>query len=146
MLYIIYFFVFLYNYYLLGDSAYPCLTHLMVPYRDNGHLTRAQRNFNRKLSSCHVIIENAFGCLKQRFRQLYHLKLRDIVRMVRVIHACCALHNMANVEDMEFFEPPINNEYPDMAALGHVQEMDIQREHDNGIHIRDEICHRISDE
>jgi len=53
---------------------------------------------------------------------------------------------MANVEDMEFFEPPINNEYPDMAALGHVQEMDIQREHDNGIHIRDEICHRISDE
>lgn len=88
----------------------------MVPYRDNGHLTRTQRNFNRKLSSCRVIIENAFGCLKQRFRQLYNLKLKDIVRIVRVIHACCVLHNMANVEDIEFFEPPINNEYSDMAA------------------------------
>lgn len=92
------FFFFLDNYYLLGDSAYPCLKQLIVPYRDNGHLTRAQRTFNAKLSSCRVIIENAFGCLKQRFRQLYHFKLRDIVRMVRVIHVCCVLHNIVNGE------------------------------------------------
>lgn len=85
------------NYYLLGDSAYPCLKQLIVPYKDNGHLTRAQRSFNQKLSSCRVVIENAFGCLKQRFRQLYHFKLRDVPRMVRVIHACCVLHNIANV-------------------------------------------------
>ncbi|EZA61930.1 hypothetical protein X777_04741, partial [Ooceraea biroi] len=47
---------------------------------DNGHLTRAQRRFNQKLSSCRVV-ENAFGCLKQRFRQFYHFKLRNIPRM-----------------------------------------------------------------
>lgn len=102
------------NYYLLGDSAYPCLKQLIVPYRDNGHLTRAQRHFNQKLSSCRVIIENAFGCLKQRFRQLYHFKLRDIVRMVCIIHACCVLHNMANTGEIEYFEPPMNDEYPDI--------------------------------
>ncbi|XP_071651213.1 uncharacterized protein [Temnothorax longispinosus] len=67
------------NYILLGDSAYPCLSQLIVPYKDNGHLTRRQRTFNQKLSSSRVIIENAFGCLKQRFRQLYHFKLRDIM-------------------------------------------------------------------
>lgn len=59
--------------YILGDNAYPCLECLMVPYRNNGHLTRAQRHFNNKLSSCRVVIENAFDCLKQRFRQ-YHFK------------------------------------------------------------------------
>ncbi|XP_032682473.1 putative nuclease HARBI1 [Odontomachus brunneus] len=49
------------HYFLLGDSAYPCLKELIVPYKDNGHLTRAQRHYNRKLSSCRVIVENAFG-------------------------------------------------------------------------------------
>lgn len=129
---------------MLGDSAYPCLVQLIVPYRDNGNLTRAQRTFNRKLSSCRVIIENAFGCLKQRFRQLYHLKLRDIVRMVRVIHACCILHNIASIRDIEIFEPPINDDFPDMAVQGHVQDIDVERECENGTHIRDEICRRIS--
>ncbi|XP_025155207.1 protein ALP1-like isoform X1 [Harpegnathos saltator] len=88
------------NYYLLGDSAYPCLKQLIVPFKDNGYLTHAQRNFNQKLSSCRVIIENAFGCLKQQFRQLYYFKLRDIVRMVRIIHACYVFHNMANAGEI----------------------------------------------
>lgn len=135
---------------MLGDSAYPCLKQLLVPYKDNGHLTRAQRIYNRRLSSCRVIIENAFGCLKQRFRQLYHCQLRDIVRMVRVIHACCVMHNMASTADLEFFEAPIENEYPDMAAVGQVQvvneEIDLQREHENGVDVRNEICRRISAE
>lgn len=43
--------------FLLGDSAYACLRQLIVPYKDNGHLTRNQRIFNQKLSSCRVIIE-----------------------------------------------------------------------------------------
>lgn len=132
------------NYYLLGDSAYPCLKQLLVPYRDNGHLTRAQRIFNTKLSACRVTIEHAFGCLKQRFRQLYHLQLRNIVRIVRVIHACCVLHNIANAADLEFFEPAIENDYPDMEALGHLHEIDVPWEHEDGIHIRNEICRRIS--
>jgi len=115
----------------------------MVPYKDNGHLTRAQRTFNRKLSSCRVKIENAFGCLKQRFRQLYHLKLRDIVRIVSVIHACCVLHNMANERDLEFLEPPLDDEYPDMEA--HVIEHELYREHESGMDIRNEICRQITE-
>lgn len=69
-------------------------------HRDNGHLTRAQRTFNQRLSSCRVVIENTFRCLKQRFRQLYYFKLRDVIRIVRVIHACCVLHNIANEEEI----------------------------------------------
>lgn len=57
-------------FHLIGDSAYPCKKWILVPFKDYGHLTSAQRNFNDKLSQCSVKIENAFGLLKIRFRQL----------------------------------------------------------------------------
>lgn len=40
---------------ILADSTYPCLTNLMTPYRDTGHLTLVETNFNRRLSNwnCH---------------------------------------------------------------------------------------------
>ncbi|XP_011700942.1 PREDICTED: putative nuclease HARBI1 [Wasmannia auropunctata] len=131
------------NYFLVGDSAYPCLKQLLVPYKDNGHLTRNQKIFNQKLSSCRVIIENAFGCLKQRFRQLYHFKLRDIPRMVRVIHACCVLHNMANVQDLQLFEAPIDDEQ-DLDAQNHFNYNEAPREYETGVHKRDQICYEIT--
>lgn len=133
------------NYFLLGDSAYPCLKQLIVPYKDNGHLTRSQRIFNQKLSSCRVKIENAFANLKQRFRQLYHFKLRDIPRMVRVIHACCVLHNMANVQDLRLFEPPVDDEQLDLDAQNYFADnYEIPREYETGVHKRDQICHEIT--
>ncbi|KAJ8892758.1 hypothetical protein PR048_005339 [Dryococelus australis] len=52
----------------LEDSAYPCLPQLIAPYKDNRYLTRAQRSFNRVHNLCRIIVEHAFGCLKQRFR------------------------------------------------------------------------------
>lgn len=131
--------------FLLGDSAYACLRQLIVPYRDNGHLTRNQRIFNQKLSSCRVIIENTFGCLKQRFRQLYHLKLRNILRMVRVIHACCVLHNLANIEDLQLFEAALDDQQPDIDAQNRcIPNNEAPREYETGIHKRDEICHQIT--
>lgn len=132
---------------MLGDSAYPCLTNLIVPYKDNGHLTRAQRNFNVKLSSCRVVIENAFGCLKQRFRQLYHIKLRNIVRIVQVIHACCILHNLANADDLHLFEPPADDEYPDVEAANiPMNELDdnILQDDQLGQDLRDELCRQLA--
>ncbi|KAF2894582.1 hypothetical protein ILUMI_11592 [Ignelater luminosus] len=31
---------------LIGDSAYPLMKNLLTPFRDNGHLTAAQNNYN----------------------------------------------------------------------------------------------------
>ncbi|XP_031331847.1 putative nuclease HARBI1 [Photinus pyralis] len=45
------------NTHILEDSAYKCTNYLLTPYKDNGHLTRKQRNFNYKLSSTRVFIE-----------------------------------------------------------------------------------------
>ncbi|CAH1380903.1 unnamed protein product, partial [Tenebrio molitor] len=39
------------NFYLLGDSGYPVLPHLLTPFKDRGQLSRAQINYNGKLSS-----------------------------------------------------------------------------------------------
>jgi len=33
--------------------------------------------------------------------------------MVRVIHACCVLHNVVNVQDLQLFEAPIDDEQPE---------------------------------
>ncbi|XP_071576255.1 putative nuclease HARBI1 [Temnothorax nylanderi] len=56
--------------YLVGDAAYSLHENLMTPYRDNGHLTHKQKNYNFCHSSARMVIERTFGLLKGRFRSL----------------------------------------------------------------------------
>lgn len=100
------------GYRLLGDSAYPCLLRLLTPYRDNGHLSPAQRHFNTILSSQRVDIEHAFGILKQRFRCLYFCRLRGMKLLCHFIRACMVLHNLSDFDDLDFTteEPQFDND------------------------------------
>ena len=79
---------------LLGDGAYPLSGNLLTPYRDNGHLNRAQKNYNTCLSSTRVLIENAFGTIKNRFRRLKCIELKDITYIVKTIVSACIIHNL----------------------------------------------------
>jgi hypothetical protein len=66
---------------IIADAAYAIHPHVMVPFRDNGHLTVLQKNYNFCLSSTRMAIERAFGLLKVRFRILLDcLPLTDIKR------------------------------------------------------------------
>lgn len=60
--------------------------------------------------------------------------------MVRVIHACCVLHNIANAKDLEIFETPVNDEEPDNEAQ--MQEIVIDNKvpikNESGAHLRDQ--------
>ena len=58
---------------ILADSAYPNLNWVLSPFRDNGHLTIAQRRFNETHASIRSTIERAFGLLKGRFSRLQHI-------------------------------------------------------------------------
>ncbi|KAF2885304.1 hypothetical protein ILUMI_20870 [Ignelater luminosus] len=73
-------------------------TLLQEKYWD--HLTRAQTTYNLKRSKNRYIIEHCFGLLKQKFRQLYHIKLRSSADIVHLIRVCCVLHNLALEDEL----------------------------------------------
>ncbi|XP_025115041.1 putative nuclease HARBI1 isoform X2 [Pomacea canaliculata] len=81
------------RFHLLGDSAYPLTNYLMVPFRDNGHLSTVQRKFNEALLSTHVEVERAIGLLKGKFHRLRYLEMLAVDMMPVIILAACVLHN-----------------------------------------------------
>ncbi|XP_054744524.1 putative nuclease HARBI1 [Anastrepha obliqua] len=78
---------------ILGDSAYPISQFLMIPHRDNGHLSREQKTFNARLNSTRVFIEQAFGIFKKKFKILNYIEASSIKATSNVIFACAILHN-----------------------------------------------------
>ncbi|XP_071578693.1 uncharacterized protein [Temnothorax nylanderi] len=118
---------------LLGDAAYTIQKNVMVPFYDNGHLTRRQKEFNKRLSSARVIIERAIGLLKGRWRYLL-----DKLPMTRTdlvpyyIVSCCILHNICLLKN-DAIEIPIvvndiQNEMEPMAITNELkQEGNIKR-------------------
>ncbi len=93
------------NRYLLGDSAYPLLPWLLVPFKDYGYLGHKQRRYNARQSGSRQVVENAFGLLKGRFRQLRCLDMQ-IEFVPSFVTACCVLHNIClknNESGEEFF-------------------------------------------
>jgi hypothetical protein len=82
------------NSHLVGDSAYTLQDRLMVPFKNNGHLTQEQINYNTAHSKSRIVIERCFGLLKGRFRKL---KLVEAMRMELIpimIFCACVLHNV----------------------------------------------------
>lgn len=67
------------NTHVIGDKAYPCLLHLLTPYKDNEHLTRQQVRYKYRLSSARSCIERAIGLLKKRMTCLKFLDVRKIM-------------------------------------------------------------------
>lgn len=110
---------------------------LLTPYRDNGHLTPAQRHFNATLSRQRIDIEHTFGILKQRFRQLYYCKLRGMKLLCHFIRACIVLHNLSDSDDLDFLYPEVlegNQDMPQVPLDGPLQ---------NGNLMRDAICQNL---
>lgn len=71
----------------------------MVPFRDNGHLTRQQIRFNDILSTLRQVVECAIGLLKGRWRKLLYLNLLSVKHMTMQIMAACVLHNFCLLHD-----------------------------------------------
>ena len=82
------------NSHILGDSAYPLKTYLIVPYKDNGHLSRKEKLFNQRLSSSRVVIEQAYGHLYGRFRRLVDLQVFVTRNATTLIITAAILHNL----------------------------------------------------
>lgn len=95
------------QYFLIGDSAYPNLNWLVVPFRDNGRLTEQQIEFNYKLSATRIVVEHTYGLLKGRFRRLLHITNSDLSTCNKVVMAASVLHNICIAQNDVI---PLDNE------------------------------------
>jgi hypothetical protein len=80
--------------YILGDGGYPNSDWLLVPYKDNGHLTKVQNYYNYNHSATRIKIEQAFGLLKSRWRVLRNPVEVNVKIVPHVVTCCCILHNI----------------------------------------------------
>ena len=89
---------------ILGNSAYPLQDWLMKPYVDRGNLSAEELQFNNRLSTTGVVVENEYGRLKGRFPALAKRVDLNLHNCCTVIAACCVLHNFCELMKEEFEE------------------------------------------
>ena len=98
------------QHHILGDSGYPNLPWLLVPFRDDGRLTEVQRKYNQVHASVRSTVERAFGLLKGRFTRLKYVAQKENETIVCTILTACVLHNLCIRNDEEIghylVEPP----------------------------------------
>ena len=98
---------------ILGDPAYPLRPWLMTPFPMVGALTAAQQRFNYRLSKARVVVERAFGKLKNRWRCLLKQLEESTDRVPKTIITCCILHNICIYMDDELEEDDDDDESDD---------------------------------
>jgi hypothetical protein len=88
------------KWYVLGDSAYPLSDWLMKPYPQLADDDTGPRlSFNIGHARQRVAVENAFGRLKQRWRQLFCLEVTEVATAVLWTHTCMLLHNFCELRN-----------------------------------------------
>lgn len=98
---------------LVGDSAYTLHKWLMTPFRNNGNLNNAQLHHNTCLSITRIVVEHTFGLLKTRWRILHYINVNSVEKAVKIIVACCVLHNFCFVKHDIWNDNEIENNFND---------------------------------
>ena len=88
--------------YIVGDSMYPLLSWVMKPFSHSIALSDDKRTLNYRLSRARIVVENAFGRLKARWRRLMKRNDMHVDKIPTVIAACCVLHNMCEIHHQQF--------------------------------------------
>ena len=78
--------------FILGDSAYPLETWLMKPFSQSIALTPQQKTYNYRISRARIVVENAYGRLKARWRRLLKRNDMHVNNIPIIIAAACVLH------------------------------------------------------
>lgn len=78
--------------FLVGDDAFPLKSYLLKPFSGR-NLSYGQKIFNYRLSRGRRVVENAFGILASKFRLFEKPLPYSPDKVVKIVRACCALHN-----------------------------------------------------
>ena len=81
---------------MVGDAAYPLRPYLIKGFQ--GRLTPAQRDFNVRLNKARVVVEQAFGRLKCRWRRVLKSSEHYAKNVPKIVLAATVLHNLAESE------------------------------------------------
>ncbi|XP_065368832.1 putative nuclease HARBI1 [Calliphora vicina] len=107
------------NFWLLGDSGYPCEPWLLTHYR-NPQENSMESKFNDIHSKARCIVERTIGILKARWKILCHEKRSrySAEKIAQFSNVCAALHNIClqfkvpNYEDVQ--QTPLDTEMPEI--------------------------------
>nr|CAI5845933.1 unnamed protein product [Callosobruchus analis] len=113
------------RYHIIGDAAYPISENLLTPYRDYGNMTPIQENYNYKFSKTRVLIENSFGLLKGRFRQLMKTEFWGVEKTSKFVLCCCIVHNLC-IDNGDLIDEIVDNQDPPDVPL-YTEELGILR-------------------
>lgn len=142
-------------YHLIGDKAYPLKRWILTPYnylrklykapiylltncynyRDIGNLTQRQRFHNTCHSRTRIVIEHTFGLVNSRWKILHFVNVYSAEKAIRIIAACCLLHNFCYINS-DFWDSYELVNYDDDNYVND----DVQQD---GIHKRTEITNLL---
>ena len=72
---------------------YRATRYHLREFGGGNHPTNQKELFNLRHSSLRVTVERAFGALKNRFKILYNKPFHPYKTQVKLVLACCILHN-----------------------------------------------------
>lgn len=101
---------------ILGDPAYPLSTKVIKGFVGR-NLTPQQISFNVYHSSARMMVENAFGRLKARWRTVGKRMDCNIELAPYVVMACCCLHNICEQQKTAITQAQIERAIQDAAEL-----------------------------
>ena len=90
--------------FIIGDSAYPLRSWLMKPFAHNSTLTQQQKTYKYRICKARIVVENAFGRMKARWRRLLKKNDMYISNIPTVITAASILHNVCEIRGETFNE------------------------------------------
>ncbi|WJX24238.1 hypothetical protein P8452_13367 [Trifolium repens] len=124
------------NIWIVGNSGYPLMDWVLVPYKHK-NLTWTQHGFNERIEEIEKVGKDAFGRLKGRWGCLQkrtEIKLQDLPI---VLGACCVLHNICEIMNEEIDDEWRFEVFDDeMVVEDDVCSLDC-------LHARDQIAHYL---
>ncbi|KAK3920201.1 Protein ANTAGONIST OF LIKE HETEROCHROMATIN PROTEIN 1 [Frankliniella fusca] len=89
-------------FFIVGDPAYPLLPWLIKNYSYDGNTTAAMDNFNAHMNQGRIVVENAFGRLKGRWRSILRQSDIEFTFIPTLVATCCILHNIIEKNKDEY--------------------------------------------